>query len=121
MITHAQWLEMNKGQKLTAIIKYSAECELTYQQREMLVKSPAVVDKFFEEAHKIAKVRKHYSARTIIEVLRHNSALEDNDTTFKVNNMIGTPLSRISMAMFPFLNSFFETRSPTFKREIYNG
>jgi hypothetical protein len=117
MLTLSEWINASNKQREAWIEDYSRRCHLTYDQIEMLVKSPEVVNRFFHEAHKIAEKRTHYSARTIIEVLRHYSALEDCDKSFKINNVIATSLSRLSMEMFPRLNGFFETRSPTFKLE----
>jgi hypothetical protein len=121
MITLTEWQASTAEERLELIRDYSRRCGLTYDQIKRLINSPIVVDKFFYEAHRIAHKRKHYSARTIIEVLRHNSALEDGDKAFKINDHIVPPLSRISMEMFPFLNNLFETRSPTFKLEMQNG
>jgi hypothetical protein len=118
MITLSQWLGYSTEKKLELIEKYSHECGLTYNQIKRLRNSLIVVDRFFIEAHKVAQKRDHYSARTIVEVLRHNSALEDGDKSFKINDHIISPLSRISMEMFPFLNNFFQTRNPTFKLEM---
>jgi len=117
MITLRDWNFADEDRKRELIYVYHLHCDITYEQRQMLEKSLAVVTRFFIMAHDVAQVRNHYSARTIIEVMRHNSMLEDGDKTFKINNMIGTPLARISMEMFPALNGFFETRHPTFRKE----
>ena len=56
--------------------------------------------------------RKRYSARTIIEVLRWNSDLRDNEVTFKINDHYTPGMARLFMneygGRFP---EFFELRS----------
>ena len=112
MITLNLWITASPEQKLKYLRSYSRQCFLSSDQEKRLIDAPIVVNRFFHEAHKIASVRSHYSARIIIEVLRHNSALEDGDKSFKINDHIIPILARISMEMFPFLNNLFETRSP---------
>jgi len=115
LLTH--WNIADSAHKCDFIDMYAYDCGLSDEQIEMLKTSLDVVTRFFVMAHDVAKVRNHYSARTIIEVMRHNSMLEDSDKSFKINNMIGTPLARISMEMFPSLNGFFEIRRSKFNTE----
>ena len=56
-----------------------------------------VWQRFEIQALKMARVRKHYSARTLIEVLRWYSDLKDTDKTFKLNNNIAPGLARLFM------------------------
>ena len=67
---------------------------------------------FEQRALEMAQVRSHYSARTIIEVLRWNSDLADKDVTFKINDHSIPGLSRLWMKKhgedYP---KFFELRS----------
>jgi hypothetical protein len=59
----------------------------------------------------IRKGRTHYSARTIIEVLRHNSALsEDPAGGFKLNDWHTPYLSRLFGLMYPHHADLFERR-----------
>jgi hypothetical protein len=118
MLVLEQWNSASEEEKKALIDKYSRLSNLRYDQIKRLENSPALVHRFFQEAHKVAEKRNHYSARTIIEFLRHSSALEDGDVTFKINDHIAAPLARISMEMFPRLNNFFEIRNPTFKLEM---
>lgn len=77
-----------------------------------LIKNMQIVNGFFREAHKVRDAsRQHYSARTIIEYLRHYSTLEDSGTLFKINDHLVPKLARASMELFPFLNNLFELRS----------
>lgn len=66
--------------------------------------------RFREEADKIrAKGRGHYSARTIGEFIRHQTALaEDGD--FKINNNVFPDMARLYMLTHPGAAGFFELR-----------
>ena len=71
------------------------------------------VEAFEREANRVWESgRRHYSARTIGEYLRHESALrqEEPDEDFKLNNNIFPSLARIYMAMHPERFGFFERR-----------
>lgn len=66
--------------------------------------------RFAEEADKVRARRDRYSARTIIEVLRHESALADTDTSFKLNDHNTPDLARLYLLTRPDAEGFFETR-----------
>jgi hypothetical protein len=117
MITLKDWHDASADGKKWYITLYSGQCHLDKHEQDRLLDSISVVSRFFVESHKVAEKRTHFSAKAIVEVLRYYSAIEDNDKAFKINNNITTPLAKISMAMFPALNNFFETRSHTFKME----
>ena len=53
---------------------------------------------------------KHYSARTIVEYLRHHSALQEKDGMWKINDHVTPYLSRRFMGQHPQYIGFFETR-----------
>ena len=65
---------------------------------------------FCDEAHKIAMHRDHYSARTIVEVMRHHSTIRGAGKQFKISNNITPLMAKLSMDMFPMLNGLFSTR-----------
>ena len=66
---------------------------------------------FEREARKIiARGFKHYSARTIIHVLRHHSALEQIGGDWKLNNNISPYLARLWVLMNPQHAGLFEFR-----------
>ena len=55
--------------------------------------------------------RKHYSAQTIVELLRHESVLrEAPGSEWKINNNVRPDLARLFMAVYPECAGFFETR-----------
>ena len=56
------------------------------------------------------KGRRHYSARTIGEYIRHDSVLTDSDPNFKVNDHAWPDLARLYLAVYPERAGFFELR-----------
>ena len=67
---------------------------------------------FLAEAMKAKRAgRNHYSARTIIHVLRHYSAVEDKDTLFKINDHLSKPFALVAMELIDELGGLFELRS----------
>ena len=70
-----------------------------------------VYEAFEREALRIvAKGRTHYSARTIIEVLRHNSALSDVDPDWKLNDHATPFYARLFGLCNPEHAGLFELR-----------
>lgn len=66
---------------------------------------------FKREADRIwHRGRRHYSARTIIEHLRHESAITDRDVEFKINGNCAPDCARLYMLAHPDRAGFFETR-----------
>ncbi len=68
---------------------------------------------FEREANRIwDRGRRHYSARTIGEYLRHESALRqvEDETPWKLNDHAWPDLARLYMAMYPLRAEFFELR-----------
>jgi len=53
---------------------------------------------------------RHYSARTIGEVLRHHTALSDTSADFKLTDWLWPDLARLYMLVYPERAGFFETR-----------
>jgi hypothetical protein len=68
------------------------------------------------ERHALAVARrgcKHYSSKTIVEVMRHEGAIrEKSDSGFKINNVWTRPLAQLFMLAHPELPNFFELREP---------
>lgn len=64
------------------------------------------------EADKVwARGRRHYSARTIVEVLRHESALRETGSEWKLNDWWTKDLARLWTAFHPERAGFFEFRN----------
>lgn len=70
-----------------------------------------VWDAFVGEAAKVrSKGFKHYSARTIIHVLRHHSAVAETGGEWKINNNHSPYLARLFDLMFPHYAGMWEYR-----------
>lgn len=106
MITLQQWAEMSTEEKMARIKRNSTDLQIFVDEHKDLELNMHIIDRFLVESHKIAKTRTHYSARTIIEFLRHHSSLEQKESEFKIANALGTPIARITM-LFPALNGLF--------------
>ena len=80
-----------------------------------------VYEAFEREANKIAARRDHYSSRTIIEVLRHETALREapNELQLKITNNAAPDLARLYVMFHPERREFFEFRhSPLSDRAV---
>ena len=70
-----------------------------------------VYDAFEREAMRVVRRGfEHYSARTIIEVLRHNSALAERSGPWKLNDWHTPYLARLFALLNPTFASLFEFR-----------
>jgi hypothetical protein len=58
--------------------------------------------------------RRHYSARTIVEYLRHETSARSVDSEFKINNDATPGMAQLYMLIMPERSGFFELRQ---KRE----
>ena len=72
---------------------------------------------FEREALAIARRRPHYSARTIVEVLRHNSALQEVGGQFKLSDWHTPYLARLFVLIHPQHVDLFEFRITKPQRE----
>ncbi len=82
--------------------------------RTFLDENPAVFHRFGREALRVIRRGwKHYSARTIMEVMRHHSNLEADPTKrFKINDHLIPTLARDFMTAHPEApKKFFELRT----------
>lgn len=68
---------------------------------------------FCREANRVwDSGRRHWSARTIVEYLRHETALREAGGEFKINGNYVPDLSRLYGETFPDRATFFEKRLP---------
>lgn len=73
--------------------------------------NPQVWVRFYAEANKVySRGRRHYSARTILEYLRHETALASDDGGWKLNNNRAPDLARVYLMLHPERGDFFELR-----------
>lgn len=73
--------------------------------------NPGIYPAFVEQAEAVKRAGfRHYSARTIVHVLRHHSAIRDGSGAWKINDHISPYLGRRLMRERPEFAGFFETR-----------
>lgn len=80
---------------------------------QWLFRNWPIWSRFEEESSRIwQRGRKKYSARTIIEYIRHETNLsERHDCTYKINNSYVPDLARLYGLIHPECMDFFEFRS----------
>ena len=72
---------------------------------------------FEREAFKIiARGISHYSSYTIVEFLRHHTAVSEVNSEFKINNNVRPYLSRLFDKIHPAYAGLFEYRATTKKK-----
>ena len=72
---------------------------------------------FVAETFKIIRRgHKHYSSRTILEFLRHHSAVSETNSEFKINNNVQPYISRLFDIAHPEWAGLFEYRVTTKKK-----
>lgn len=92
----------------------------TQEFRVWLPKNLHIWDAFVQESTRVIdRGFQHYSARTIIHVLRHHSALVENGTgEWKISNNTSPYLSRLFGLMYPAHKDLFSNkRTPSLERE----
>jgi hypothetical protein len=110
MITLKKYLKLSDDDKNSAIAKATELSDITEREFNSCINNHGLLDAFFIEAHRVAH-RKHYSAYTIVEVLRFNSDTnDDSQDVFKIANEMKPVLARVSMELFPALNGLFKTK-----------
>lgn len=79
---------------------------------EWVTFNPHIMCAFVHQADAVrARGRKHYSARTIVEVLRHESVLRETPIgEWKINDHAAPDLARLYMLIRPEAHGFFELR-----------
>lgn len=88
-----------------------ANPEFFKKEKDWFEKNWHVVEAFSREAKKLISFgRTHYSARTIVEVLVHQSAVREIDGVFKIGNDSAPDLARVFVVMYPQYLEFWEYR-----------
>ena len=74
---------------------------------------------FEREADRVwRRGRRHYSARTLIEYLRHESTIADTGIDWKINNNIAPDLARLYRLRYPARADLFELRRMPGSRRV---
>lgn len=70
-----------------------------------------VWERFRDIAHEVWRTgRRHYSARTIGEVMRHETVIRQAESDYKLNDRIWPCFSRLYQYLWPERTGFFELR-----------
>ena len=100
-------------QSILNIVRLNPD-QFSQEFTDWIVDNLHIWEAFEVEASRIrAKGRSHYSSRTIVEYLRHNTALADTDGTFKINDHCVPYLGRLYVLVNPSAKGFFEFRKIT--------
>lgn len=117
------WLQDDTKRKF---LKHKLIEELPAERHEkgflLIDEELRILDRFLLECDRLVKAgRKHYAARTIIEVMRHNSLLNSKDPEFKIPNWMPPIMARLALVCFPELTMngqpFFMTRESEGNRD----
>ena len=67
--------------------------------------------RFEREANRVYEAgRRHWSSRTIVEYLRHETALREKDSALKLNNNWAPSMARLYLTLHPERANLFELR-----------
>ena len=69
-----------------------------------------IYEAFEREALSVAKRREHYSAKTIVEFLRHHTMITEKEGEWKINNYATSGLARHFAKRHPIHASLFKFR-----------
>jgi hypothetical protein len=69
-----------------------------------------IYEAFEREALKVARQRDRYSAKTIVEFLRHHTMITERGEEWKINNYATSGLARLFAKNHPTLKNLFEFR-----------
>ncbi len=84
--------------------------EFTPDFGDWLTENMPIYREFERQARMIASRRDRYSARTIAEVIRHNSLLAEQGGPWKINNNRIPDMARLFSALHPEHEGFFQLR-----------
>ena len=106
-------LTFTLNRKRTALVYVEQRAELFRSDfADYLRTNWHVYEAFERQANAVwARGRRHYSARTLIEVLRHESVLQDSDPEWKLNDWWTKDLARLWLCFHPERDGFFEFRN----------
>lgn len=106
-------------QALLAVMRANPESGFTVGFAGWLANNMPLFCRCAFEAAQIAKRVDHYSMRTIIEYVRHQTHISDSSIDFKVNNNSAPDMARLCMAAFPELDGLFAVRATPARERQY--
>jgi hypothetical protein len=96
--------------------------KLSEEFLDWLPENMHIFDAFAENARNIiARGYKHYSSRTIVEFLRHHTALQESGGTWKINDHNVPYLGRLFDLVYPHMAGLFEYRVTTKNKAATHG
>ena len=78
---------------------------------EWLEENHHIYQDFERRALEVSRRRNHYSARTIVEVMRHDSVIAETSGKFKLGNRFIPDLGRLFMLKNPVHTGMFDLRA----------
>lgn len=72
--------------------------------------NPDIWEQFKTQALRAAQFRQHYSARTIVEYIRHSTIHRQVEGPYKINDHCVPDLARLFAGLYPEHDQFFEFR-----------
>lgn len=85
-------------------------CEFGPDFAQWIAENFVIWRAFEREALRVAERRPHYSAKTILEVIRHHTQLAERGGEFKINNNVCPDLARLFAILHPAREELFEYR-----------
>lgn len=82
-----------------------------------LIANVHVFAEFERRAVEVSRFRRHYSARTIVEVMRHETAIGQLSGEFKINDWFTPSMARLFVQMYPQHKNLFELRKIKAKQD----
>lgn len=107
------WLHSLGTKIMSSVVEFVLERENLFRQgfAQWLEQNGHVWRRFEIEATRAwCHGRKHYSARTIAEYIRHDTGVKETSGPWKINNVWVPNMARLYMMLHPERNGFFELR-----------
>ena len=103
---------------ISSVIDHS-EYDYRDDFKKWLRDNPAVWEAFAKKVNQawLHSHQSRFSARAIMEVIRWETMVHDQDITFKINNNYVADLSRLVMEVKPELKGYFQIRGSSLRRD----
>lgn len=98
-----------KQEAVEAVVKNSDQFRSDFAR--WLCDNFPIYEKFESHGRIMGAKRSRYSARTIVEFIRHHTALRENDGEFKITNNVIPDMARLFSMLNPQYADLFEFRS----------
>lgn len=106
---HLEDAMSTKQQAVEAVVKNSDQFRPDFAR--WLCDNFQIYEKFESHGRIMGAKRSRYSARTIVEFIRHHTALREKDSEFKITNNVIPDMARLFSMLNPQYADLFEFRS----------